>query len=111
MARYKQKGVIIREFEDLTIVLADKETIWAVPRRSGPNIIFHRWFAPLGSYTQWHRFRKKLDENKNVTLAKCYRWAAQHGIQSLGSTRAPTLHGEPIELKHATTAKSKGGEK
>lgn len=102
MGRYKQQSVIIREHEELTIVIESKDTIWVLPKRASTNIIFHRWFSPpLGTWRDWHLFRQKLYTNKNVTLDDCYRWARQHEIQSQGTARSPDIE----KLKYATTAK------
>ena len=43
-------GIITRDFEELTIVIENRNTIWALPKRSQPNIIFHRWYGPLGTF-------------------------------------------------------------
>lgn len=103
MARYRQQELKVREFEDVTIVLPqDRERIWAYPKKGAGVILFHRFYAPLGSFQPWHRFRKKLDENKNISLAACFRWADQHEIQHMVTTRAPSL--EEIK-KHATKPK------
>lgn len=90
MGRYRQQNIIIREFDEVIIVLENRDTIWALPKRASTNIIFHRWFSPpLGTYPDWHKFRQKLYTNRNITLNDCYRWARQHEIQSQGTTRAP----------------------
>lgn len=107
MGRFKpREEAIIREFDELTVIILYRDTIWIVPKRASCNIIFHRWFSPpLGSFPDWHKFRKKLIENKHITLDDCYRWARTHQIQSQGTTRAPTLNGQPL-LKPATIAKN-----
>lgn len=85
--------------DELTIVILYRDTIWIIPKRASTNIIFHRWFSPpLGSFPNWHRFRQKLYTNKHITLDDVYKWARIHEIESIGTTRAPTINGEPIEL-------------
>lgn len=92
-------GIIIRDFEELTIVIEDRNTIWALPKHSMPNVIFHRWFGPLGTFENWRRFRERMRANKNITLADCYRLANRWQVQTQGTTRRPEA------LKHATLAR------
>lgn len=89
-------GIIIRDFEELTIVIEDRNTIWALPKHSMPNVIFHRWYGPLGTFENWRRFRERMRANKNITLADCYRLANRWEVQMQGTTRRPEA------LKHAT---------
>lgn len=88
MGRYKQRDIIIREFEELTIVIANRDTIWMLPRRAKINVAFHRWYGPLNTWQAWRRFRERMRANKNLTLEDCYRLARIHGITSKGSTRS-----------------------
>ena len=81
--------IITRDFEELTIVIENRNTIWALPKRSQPNIIFHRWYGPLGTFENWRRFRERMRANKNITLADCYRLANRWQIQMQGTTRKP----------------------
>lgn len=98
MGRYKPQHVTIRELPELTIIIEYRDTIWIIPKRASTNIIFHRWFSPpLGSFPEWHKFRQKLYTNKYITLDDVYRWARQHEIQSVGTTRAPTIDGIKFE--------------
>lgn len=92
-------GAIIRDFEELTIVIENRNTIWALPKRSKPNVIFHRWYSPLNTWQNWRRFRERMRANKNLTLNDCYRLANRWQIQMQGTTRTPE------SLKHATLAR------
>lgn len=105
MGRFKPKQhAIIREMDELTIIILYRDTIWVIPKRGSTNIVFHRWFSPpLGSFPNWHRFRQKLYTNKIITLDDVYRWARLHEIQSVGTTRAPTING----IKFESTQQSK----
>ena len=60
VGRYKQAKVYVREFDDVVIVLLNQETIYAMPTHGAPNIIFHRFFGPLGTYPEWRLFRNSL---------------------------------------------------
>lgn len=90
MGRYKQRDITIREFDDVIIVIADRNTIWALNKRGPISVAFHRWFAPLNTYEDWRRFRERMRANKNLTLWEVYRIAAKWGITSQGTTRSPT---------------------
>lgn len=97
---YKQEAVIIRRFKELEVIILDKRTIWVIPTRASTRIIFHRWFSPpLGSWENWRRFRQKLYANKSVSLNDVYKWARMHGIESMGTTRDPTLKGRKVVEK------------
>lgn len=100
MGQFKAKqGVIMRDMERLTIIFKDRETIWVLPKDGSTNVIFHRWWAPIGSYKAgWGQFRRLLYREKKLDIATCYRLAHRYGIQSMGTTRAPTIKG-PIKLK------------
>lgn len=97
MGAYKQESVIRRKFEELEVLILDKQTIWVIPTRASTRIIFHRWFSPpLGSWENWRRFRQKLYHNRRITLNDVYKWARMHGIESMGSTRMPDLTGRDV---------------
>lgn len=93
---------ILREMETITIIVKDRETIWIMPKQAHtPNIIFHRWFKPaLGTYRQWYIFRKALLNYKRLNVEIVTKLARRYDIQSTGTVRDPTWHGEPIR-KHA----------
>ncbi len=100
MPRFRAEAITIRELESVHIVFKDKETIWVLPKNSSTNIIFHRWWAPRGSYTDgWQDFRRKMFRNKQIDLLTCYRLAAKHHIQSVGTQRTPHLEGKIIIRK------------
>lgn len=92
MPRFRAEAITIRELESVTIIFKDHETIWVLPKNSTTNIIFHRWWSPRGSYTDgWQDFRRKMFRNKQIDLMTCYRLAAKHHIQSVGTQRQPHL--------------------
>jgi hypothetical protein len=88
VGRYKQHDIIIREFEEVTIVIANRNTIWMLPKKANINVAFHRWYGPLNTYEGWRRFRERMRANRNITLDDCYRLARIHGITTQGSTRS-----------------------
>lgn len=89
MGRYKQRDIIIREFEEVTVVIADRNTIWALNKRGLVSVVFHRWFAPLNTWQNWRKFRERMRANKNLTMQDIYKHAARWEITSQGSTRSP----------------------
>lgn len=100
MGRFKADAIVIRKVERLTIIFKDHETIWVLPDNASHNIIFHRWFAPRGSYgSGWQDFRRKMFRNKRIDLPTCYRLAAKHDVQSVGTARSPNLEGKRIKQK------------
>lgn len=90
MGRYKQRDIIIREFDEITIVIANRNTIWALNKRGPISVVYHRWFGPLNTYQNWRRFRERMRANKNMTMLDVYRLANRWNIDSQGSTRSPT---------------------
>lgn len=94
---YKAEAVIIRELNGIKIVFYDQETIYVRGARN-EWIIFHRWFAPRGSYNKnWRPFRCKLLYRKNIDMAQCYRLAFQHDISAQRANREPDLSKFKIE--------------
>lgn len=91
MGRYKADAVIIRRVGDLTIVFYDKENIFVKDNKHGWTV-FHRWFAPRGSYNGgWRQFRHLLLYNKSITYNHCYRLAFRFEIQSVANVKGPEL--------------------
>lgn len=98
--KFRATSITIREFDTLTIIFKDKETIWILPNNASTNIVFNRWFAPRGSYSAgWQDFRRKLFRNKRVSLEYCYKIAKKHQIQSMGTTRSPSFRDEIITIE------------
>lgn len=94
------KGIIVRRLDECTIIFKDKETI-AVQVVGDPHhvtYLFHRWFAPLGSYTGgWRDFRRKMLRNKQLDLLSCIFYAQKYDIQIHRTTRTIKLNGKIIE--------------
>lgn len=91
MGRFKAEAVIIRRVNDLTIVFYDKHRIYVKDDKHGWTV-FHRWFAPRGSYLKgWSQFRHRLLYNKQITFTHCYRLAFRWDIQSRANVDKPDL--------------------
>lgn len=99
MGRFKAEAIIVKDMERLTIIFKDKETIWVLPKTMNINIIFNRWWTPLGSYTAgWQDFRRKLYRNKKLDVPTIYALARKHEIQSMGTIREPNLGDKKIKV-------------
>lgn len=114
---FKADGVIVRELERLTICFKDKESIWVMDER-GKWFIFHRWFAPLGSYTgrrggepsavRWKDFRRKMlrtrfksgggspGKRDPIDIAYCFKVANRFGVLSTSTHRTLDLKGRKV---------------
>lgn len=106
VGRYKQVKVYIREFDDVKVVLLNQETIYALPRHGAPNIIYHRFFGPLGTYPEWRKFRKAMRYNTRLNKDKIRELAIRYGIQNFGTQREPNLRYKRHEYQDLRT---KGG--
>lgn len=110
MARFKAEGVIVRELEQLTIIFWDRESIWVVTK-DGQRVIFHRWFAPRGSYcgrgdsrVRWRDFRRKMLRNRHpyglrsqsLSLIDCCKLANECGVLIKSTDRELKLEGRKV---------------
>jgi hypothetical protein len=94
------KGIIVRRLERITIIFKDNETIAVKVKGDewGGTYLFHRWFAPLGSYTGgWRDFRRKMLRNKQLDLLSCIFYAQKYDVQIHRTTRKIELKGKIIE--------------
>ena len=100
VGRYKQVQIYVREFDDVKVVLLNQETIYALPAHGAPNIIYHRFFGPLGTYPAWRRFRYSMRYNRRLTVKKIHTIAMRNGVQSFGTMRTPDLKGTKIKCEN-----------
>lgn len=98
--RFKQAKVYVRKFDEVTIVILNHETIYALPTHGTPNIIYHRFFGPIGSYPEWRLFRNSLRYNKKLTRKKITSLALKHGIENFGTSRVPNLEGKKVHYEN-----------
>ena len=83
MGRFRAEAVIVREVNDAVIVFYNKESIYVKNVANGQWTVFHRWFAPRGSYNDgWRQFRHLLLYEKKISYAHCYRLAFRWDISS-----------------------------
>lgn len=96
MGRFRAEAVTIRRVDDLTIVFYDHKNIFIKDGRNGWTV-FHRWYAPLGSYNGgWRQFRHLLLYERNITFNHCYRLAFRYDIQHMANVDGPNLDNKPI---------------
>lgn len=98
MGRYKAEAVIMRDMERLTIIFKDEETIWAFPKGSKTNVVFHRWWESRWNYGTWSAFRESLMQKRDLDIWDCFSFADRFNISRMGTARAPTINGK-LKLK------------
>ena len=99
MGRFKAKKIIIRRLPEVVIIFYSKEAIYVFPRGCGRGSLFHRWFAPKGSYgASWQPFRRKLMRYKHLDLARCHEIANAHDVVYVGTDRKPQLNEKDIKF-------------
>lgn len=92
MGRFRADAVIIRKVNDVRIVFYNKESIYVQNQTDGKWTVFHRWFAPRGSYNNgWRQFRHLLLYEKKITHTHCYHLAFRWDILSQITTKVPDL--------------------
>lgn len=100
MGRYRARRVIIRELMDITVVFWDRSSIYVYPKGTRHGYVFHKWYSPLGTYTQqWKPFKRKMLKTKRLTLTKCFQLANQHEILYKYSVGTLDLEKKPIEIR------------
>lgn len=97
MGRFQAEETIVRELRDIEIVFWDSQSIYVYERRSGRWVIFHRWFAPRGSYGEyWGDFRRKMLRYRGLDMAGCRRLAERYGVEVAGTDRPVKLEGRKV---------------
>lgn len=78
MGRYCAERTIVRHTSDLQIIFRDKYSIYV--ESSMGRYVFHRWYAPRGSYGGWHIFRQSLLTRRRISLSDIFEWANANDI-------------------------------
>lgn len=100
MGRFRAEAVLIRRTREVVITFYDKETIYVAPRGYANMTVFHRWFAPRGSYqSNWAPFRRQLLRQKHLNIAKCCELANRYGVLYIGTVRAPSLKEKNVKYR------------
>lgn len=99
MGRFRAESVVIKELRrtGLKIVFFNRESIYIYDDTHGWTV-FHRWFAPKGSYNGgWRQFRHLLWYGKNTTYEHCYQLAFRWDIPSQKAYHPPDLTNIKVE--------------
>lgn len=100
MGRFRAEAVLIRRLPEVVITFYDKETIYVAPRGCGNMMVFHRWFAPRGSYqSSWGPFRRQLLRQKHLTGARCCELADRYEVMHIGTDRGPKLKDKKVKYR------------
>ncbi len=94
--RYRTDKITIKEIGNLQIIFWDKETIYLIDIKRGLRYIFHRWFAPRASYSDWNAFRSSLWSSKHTQIGWYFEQAATWEICFTTSRREVDLEGKEI---------------
>lgn len=114
MGFFKSNAILAKAVNDVIIIFWDRESIYVQNTRNGQWTLFHRYFAPRGSYNRgWRQFRHLLlYEWDHLTYAHCYRLAFRLEILSKVVAKGPDLTGKEItrRYKHNTIKKVNKGD-
>lgn len=100
MGRFRAEAVLIRRLTDVVIVFYDRETIYVTPRGNARRALFHRWYAPRGSYqASWGPFRRQLLRQKRLDISRCYELANKYGVLYVSTDNAPKLSGKKVKYR------------
>lgn len=105
MRHFRAEAVIVKMVNDVEIIFWSKHEIYVKNCKSGTWTLFHRYFAPRGSYNGgWRQFRHLLlYEWDNLTYSHCFRLAFRWDIQSKTVKSGPMLENVKItERKKAS---------
>lgn len=82
VGRFKSKGVIVRDLEDVKIIFWNPHCIYVLDKKGiKMNYVFHRYGSPIGFYTNnWKKFRWNLMWLKKLDLNKCVRIANRFDV-------------------------------
>lgn len=101
MGRFRAGKIIIRKVNGLSIIFYDGTSIYVMQDATGYGTVFHRWWAPRGSYgrgTNWSAFRRGLLETKQITLGYCYELATRWDISFTPARGWPDLANKRIKV-------------
>lgn len=103
MGRFKQERIIIKICEEIDIVFMDWNRIYIKLKSSGKWYLFHKFHAPLGTYTNnWRPFKRRLMKIKSPTFIQVCQIANQYDIVANGAVGNIDFSKKAIEIKHPT---------
>lgn len=92
-------SVLIRQVGKIRIVFFDSESVYLSVDGDSKSFIFHRWFAPRGTYNDWKSFRSALRGSKHENIGWYFEEAAVWGIPSTMTTREIELEGKEVKIE------------
>lgn len=97
MGRFYAARVIVREIDELQFIFWDKHSIYVECFKQ--RYVFHRWYAPKGSYNEWRKFRHLLLHRRHLTLRNVFELADKYGILSKCAVGRLQWKGKPVEIR------------
>jgi len=85
--RFRAEEIAVRTVGSLEIIFWDKETIYLIDHSREVRYIFHRWFAPRNSYSNWRSFRQALWNSKHKQIGWYFEESATWDIPFTTTTR------------------------
>lgn len=80
MGRFSNDETIVRKIDGGIVILRDRNRIYLVQGDAQWHTVFHRYGAPLGSYSGWRLFRQELRQYKNLTPSRVHELAIRYGV-------------------------------
>lgn len=97
MGRFRAERVIVREIDGMEVIFWDGFSIYVTT--SNITYVFHRWYAPKGSYNAWRKFRHLLMHRHHLTLGAACRLANRYGILATCSDAKLNWDGKRVEVR------------
>lgn len=101
MGRFKQKRIIVKVCDEVNLVFWDWNRIYVLVKATDKWYLFHKYHAPLGTYTNsWRPFKRRLMKINNPSFARCCQLAYQYEIVAQGAVGGLDFCKKDIEIKY-----------
>lgn len=101
MGRFKQKRIMIKVCEEIDLVFWDWNRIYIRVKNTGKWYLFHKYHAPLGTYTNnWRPFKRRLMKINSPSFVQCCQLAYQYEIVAQGAVGELEFRKKDIEIKY-----------
>lgn len=97
MGRFHAEKIIVREIGGMEIVFWDKYSIYV--KDATHCFVFHRWYAPRGSYGEWKKFKQLLLQRRHLQLVDVFELADKHGILFKRAVRHLQWKEKAVEIR------------
>lgn len=92
---------IIKVCDDGILIFYDRSSIYLVSPDHPCAFVFHKWFAPLGTYDDsWRPFRQSLLNHKHLTASMVFQIAYQYGVLYRSTVGQIDLKNKPVMVKY-----------